>query len=156
MRRLPYISPRRPEIGAEIAAALSDASAAGLSQLLMIGQDFPMEWAAFTGGTGDLALVLRRGDFPYFIRNRGIVLDDITLFASGADRLLRRDLLSRGKAADAPRLDALSDALTVSGEIRLDASEAAQIQEALVDAVNLHVGREPVQDGHHPAAHVAV
>lgn len=100
------------QAGAEIAAALSDASAAGLSQLLMIGQDFPMEWAAFTGGTGDLALVLRRGDFPYFIRNRGIVLDDITLFASGADRLLRRDLLSRGKAADAPRLDALSDALS--------------------------------------------
>lgn len=100
----------------EITAALNDASAAGLSQLLMIAQDFPMEWAAFAAGAGDLSLILQRGDFPYFIRDRGIVLDDITLFAAASGRLLRRDLLSRGTAADAVRLDALSDALSTTGD----------------------------------------
>lgn len=100
----------------EITAALNDASAAGLSQLLMIAQDFPMEWAAFAAGAGDLSLILRRGYFPYFIRDRGIVLDDITLFAAASGRLLRRDLLSRGTAADAVRLDALSDALSTTGD----------------------------------------
>lgn len=96
----------------EIETALAEASAAGLSQLLMISQDFPMEWAAFVEGTGDLALPLIRGDFPYFTRGRAIVLDDVALFAAGPRRLLRRDLMSRATPADVAQLDSLSDALS--------------------------------------------
>lgn len=120
------------QAGTEINDALAEASSAGLAQLLMITQDFPMEWAAFVAGTGDLSLPLRRGDFPYFTHARTIVLDEVILFATGNGRLLRRDLL--GRDTDGARLDSLSDDLSgTEGRAMLTAPPDAAVLRRVAD-----------------------
>jgi Tc toxin complex TcA C-terminal TcB-binding domain len=69
----------------ELVQALQDASTSRLMLLLNLRHDFPVEWAAFAGGTGDLVIPIRAILFPYLAQGRRVAIDGLVLFAAGKD-----------------------------------------------------------------------
>jgi hypothetical protein len=64
----------------------------GLAQVFSLRHDFPSEWAAFTAGTADFAATIRRDFFPYFVRDRKIVVTSLEVYT--------RNLGKRAKYGD--------------------------------------------------------
>jgi len=69
---------------------IASAQDSGLALMLSLKHDFPTEWAAFTGGAGDLTVALEREQFPYMVqyamqaRKKSLAVPSIELFtASG-------------------------------------------------------------------------
>ena len=76
----------------EIKDAVADAQSAGLALLLSLRHDFPTEWAAFSAGTADMEIPLRKALFPYIVQDRIVTLaDPLTLYA-GTTKLVQRSV----------------------------------------------------------------
>lgn len=57
-----------------LSALFQQSDQAGLARLFSLRHEFPTEWAAFTGATGDtpFTATIRRDDFPYFTQGKNI------------------------------------------------------------------------------------
>jgi len=71
----------------ELSQALSDASTSTLTLLFSLRHDFPTEWAAFVGGTQDLAIPIRKSFFPYLAQSGPVTIDGLVLHAPGKNGL---------------------------------------------------------------------
>ena len=54
---------------------------ANLAIVFNLRSDFPTEWAAFAGGTGNFAAVIRKDYFPYMAQSRTITITEMELYA---------------------------------------------------------------------------
>jgi len=66
----------------ELRTLLQTANDSGLSLLLSLRNDFPTEWAVFSGGGPSLDLVLRKDYFPYFTQAETVHVDAIELYTT--------------------------------------------------------------------------
>jgi hypothetical protein len=65
----------------DLFAEASAPSGAGLALLLSVPHDFPTEWAAFVGGTGNLAITVTSDHFPYFSVGKTVTLKGFEFYA---------------------------------------------------------------------------
>ena len=110
-----------------VSKALDDLLAAdsGLAQVFSLRYDFPSEWAAFTSGSGDFGATIRRDYFPYFVRDRKIVVTSMEIYT--------RDVSKHAKYGDA------GTATTDLGDqskraVNFDAAEGPALSRAAEDA----------------------
>ncbi len=57
-----------------------------LSLLFNLQQDFPAEWAAFTGGGGDFQATIRRNQLPYFTQGKAVTITEIELYGQNVSK----------------------------------------------------------------------
>ena len=76
----------------ELRDMLSTASTAGLALLFSLRHDFPTEWSAFTNGSTDFALRLRKDYFPYLVQSKTLAIDALELYAASNNKLTRRSV----------------------------------------------------------------
>jgi hypothetical protein len=119
-----------PSLADAAAAALTRAlQAADVSRLTLffsLPHDFPMEWAAFTGGTADLMLAMRREYFPYSVQASTLKIASIDLYGIRNGAPVRRTLAVPGDFE--ANLDAgLPAPLTVAPDADVLARDAAQL-----------------------------
>jgi hypothetical protein len=101
----------------ELKDTVADIQTTDLALLLSLRHDFPTEWAAFTGGVGDLTITLSMRLFPYLVQERDVILDAaLTLYAPSADKLVQRTVQTPAGAADALNDDAGEIDLTLAAD----------------------------------------
>ena len=87
----------------ELRDLLAVANQSGLALLYSLRHDFPTEWSSFVNGAGDLALHVRKDDFPFMMQGETLALDGLDLYAQNGTKLVSRSI-----AVD---LDALATSL---------------------------------------------
>jgi len=68
-----------------------------LTAIFSLRHEFPTEWAAFTGGTGDFSAKIRLDHFPYFAQTKPITIARFELYAADGMKPLKHHVL-KGQA----------------------------------------------------------
>jgi hypothetical protein len=84
----------------ELRQAMTTVSSSQLALLFSLKYDFPNEWAAFSSGSEELTLDLRKSYFPYLVQSRQITVAPTLELYSGTTSLAQRTVPTPATIAD--------------------------------------------------------
>jgi len=102
----------------ELQTALSSVATSQLALLFSLTYDFPTEWAAFTSGTQNLVIDLKRDFFPYLVQGRDIAVAPTLELYAGTVTLAQTSV---------PTPATMSDALNSAGVATLSLPPDASV-----------------------------
>ncbi|GAB3959963.1 hypothetical protein GCM10027614_80610 [Micromonospora vulcania] len=85
---------------------VADADETGLGLLLSLRHDFPSEWSAFLGGSGDFSATIRADYLPYLAQHKTVTVAGFELYGLTAGEVPRHHVVG-----DQAMWDAASAAL---------------------------------------------